>query len=123
MKTIEVKIKTNKTESKEISPNGSIEITSKALGPFHDIREEYKEPKFEDIAWIRGETAYLLASIKSISSSIKSYTVDDKKKYYFEVNDISCTYLDKKQAYKEYSDLVDRLNKYHTQCFVERIKE
>ena len=86
MKTIEVKIKTNKTEPKEISPG---------------------------VAWIRGETAYLLASIKSISSSIKSYTVDDKKKYYFEVNDISCTYLDKKQAYKEYGDLVNRLNAFH----------
>ena len=93
MKTIEVKIKTNKTEPKEISPG---------------------------VAWIRGETAYLLASIKSISSSIKTYTVDDKETYYFQVNHLICTYLDKKQAYREYSDLVDRLNKYHHQRFVTR---
>lgn len=66
-----------------------------------------------DVAWIREETAYLLATIRSISSSIRSYTVDNEEKYYFEVNNISCVYSDKKQAYNEYSDLVNKLNAFH----------
>jgi len=66
-----------------------------------------------DVAWIRGETAYLLSSIKSISSSIKSYNVGGEDKYYFKVDNISCVYLDKKQAYKDYADLIDRLNAFH----------
>jgi len=89
-------MKTDKTKVKEINPN---------------------------LAWIRGETAYLLASIKSISSSIQSYTVEDKKTYYFEVNSITCTYLDKKQAYREYGDLVDRLNAFHSPFLTYKTKE
>lgn len=66
-----------------------------------------------DVFWIKEDTAYLLPSIKNISASVKSYVVDRIEKYYFEVDSVSCIYDNKEKAYKEYNELIKKLNAFH----------
>ena len=79
----------------------------------HEKADKSDNKLSPDVFWIKEDTAYVLPSIKMVSSSVKMFGIGDNEKYYFEVDGNAYTYNNKKQAYKEYSDLIKKLNVFH----------
>ena len=51
----------------------------------HEKADKSDNKLSPDVFWIKEDTAYVLPSIKMVSSSVKMFGIGDNEKYYFEV--------------------------------------